>query len=349
MIMITDLAPVSGAEAEQELPPGLESLPGESPALRTAVEEARRAAAGGGAGVLVLGETGTGKELFARGIHHAGPAAGAPFIAVDCAAIPAPLLESELFGYEAGAFEGVTEGRPGLAELAGRGTLYLKEVGELSASIQHRLLDLLDGKVHRVGGGPLRRVACHVIAGSNRSLEELVALGRFNPELLRRLGEQRVSVPALRDRGRDVELLALNFLARSAGDDEARVLTGDAVEVLYRHRWPGNVRELKHTLERACLMTANGVIDARHLTIQVRWNRPALAEGLEGAWDTGDSIRIPPEGKALEEIEAEAVQATLDITRGNQSAAARILGISRPTLSRKIRRYGLRVRRARRP
>lgn len=327
---------------------GLEGIVGESRAIQEAVELARRVAPRRDAPVLIVGETGTGKELFARGIHHAGSEAGEPFVPVNCSGLPSSLLESELVGHEASAFPEARGAKPGLLEMAGRGTLFLDEVGELPLQLQSRLLRVLDTRrSRRVGGGVDREIRCRILASSSRPLEELVAQGRFRADLFHRLAVFQVSIPPLRERGSDLELLARHFL-NAIGEEERRSprrLSIPALEALYRHRWPGNVRELKHTLERASFLAPSPIMDAEHLTIQVRWNRPMAGQETEGGWEVAEAIRIPPEGKALEDIEKEAVQATLTLTRGNQSAAARILGISRPTLSRKIRRYGLRVRR----
>lgn len=327
---------------------GLEGIIGESRAIREAVELARRVAPRRDAPVLIVGETGTGKELFARGIHHAGSEPGEPFVPVNCAALPGSLLESELLGHEASAFPEARGAKPGLLEMAGRGTLFLDEVGELPMALQSKLLRALDTRrSRRVGGGVDREVRCRILASTSRPLEELVAQGRFRSDLFHRLAVFQVTIPPLRERGRDLELLARHFLNAIADEERRspRRLSEPALDALYRHRWPGNVRELKHTLERASMMVPASTMEPDHLTIQVRWNRPALSEHVDEVWEVHEAIRIPPEGKALDDIEKEAVQATLTLTRGNQSAAARILGISRPTLSRKIRRYGLRVRR----
>jgi len=326
---------------------GLEGIIGESRAVREAVELARRVAPRRDAPILLVGETGTGKELFARGIHHAGSEPGEPFVPVNCSGLPASLLESELAGHEAAAFPEARGAKAGLLEMAGRGTLFLDDVGELPMVLQSRLLRVLDTRrSRRVGGGVDREIRCRILASSSRPLEELVAQGRFRADLFRRLAVFQVSIPPLRERGRDLELLARHFLGAIAEEERRspRRLAPLALDALYTHRWPGNVRELKHALERASAVSGGAVLEAEHLTIQVRWNRPAASPEGGAGWEVAEAIRIPPEGKALDEIEKEAVVATLTLTRGNQSAAARILGISRPTLSRKIRRYGLRVR-----
>ncbi len=315
---------------------GFPNVVGRSPALREAVRLARRMAAGRTT-VLISGATGTGKELFARGIHYAGPTAGEPFVAVNCAAIPGSLLESELFGHERGAFTDAREAKRGLFELAGTGTLFLDEIHELPPPLQPKLLRVLEERtLRRLGGAEEVRVGCRVMAATNLALEDAVARGEFREDLFYRLNVFRLLLPRLAERGDDVLLLAAHYLERLAREHGGapRTLSGDALAVLKTHAWPGNVRELKNVIERAAVLSDGGVIRAEHLMIQRRTSSPAGSGG-------GTEIRIPPGGTTLDEVERQAVLATLAITGGNQSAAARILAISRPTLLRKMRRWGL--------
>ncbi|HEX6533988.1 MAG TPA: sigma-54 dependent transcriptional regulator [Gemmatimonadaceae bacterium] len=318
---------------------GLESIVGQSEALRDALDRARKVASSRLTTVLIVGETGTGKELFARGIHYAGPTRGEPFVAVNCAAIPESLLESELFGHERGAFTDARAQKKGLMELAGSGTLFLDEIGELPPRLQPKLLRALeDRRVRRLGGLQEVEITCRIIAAANLSLGDAVARLEFREDLYYRLNVFRISLPPLRDRVGDVELLAEHFLAEMARQQEleAKVLAPESLAALRAHTWPGNIRELKNVIEHAAILSEGNTITPDQLMIQQRTLHPASR-----AAGAPREIRIPPEGKSLDAIEREAVQHTLEITGGNRSAAARILGISRPTLARKMREYGL--------
>ena len=318
---------------------GLESIVGVSDALREALRHARKAAASRLTTVLIVGETGTGKELFARGIHYASPARGDPFMAVNCAAIPEALLESELFGHERGAFSDARGQKRGLLELAGTGTVFLDEIGELPRRLQPKLLRALeDRRLQRLGGLEDVPIHCRVIAASNTGLSEAMQREEFREDLYCRLNVFRIVLPPLRDREGDVELLARHFLGALARqqDTEPKTLNADAIAVLQAHSWPGNIRELKNVIEHAAILSEGDTIDAARLMLQKRM-------ALSGTSAPGPirEIHIPPEGRSLAEVEKDAVRFMLEITRGNRSAAARILGISRPTLARKIREYGI--------
>ncbi len=314
---------------------GLESIVGRSRALADAIARARKVAASRLTNVLIIGETGTGKELIARGIHYAGATRGDPFVAVNCAAIPETLLESELFGHERGAFTGAGAQKRGLMELAGSGTLFLDEVGDLPPRLQPKLLRVLEERrVRRLGGLEEIPINCRIVAASNTSMQEAVARREFREDLYYRLNVFGLILPSLRERVGDIELLARHFLhevARQHGT-EPKSLAPDAIAALNAHGWPGNVRELKNVIEHAAIISEGSRIRANHLVIQQRMAAPATASDVRQR-----EIRIPAEGMSLELIEREAVRLTMQITRGNQSAAARILGISRPTLARKLR------------
>jgi transcriptional regulator with PAS, ATPase and Fis domain len=336
------LTPESTAPAASEGTDPFATIMGRSPALLEAVEVARRIARRGASNVLLFGETGTGKEVFARAVHYAGPRPSAPFVAINCAAIPPALLESELFGYEKGAFTDAKHTKEGLLELARDGTLFLDEVSSLPIDLQPKLLRVLEERrVRRVGGFAEIDVRCRVIAATNNPLEKLVQDGSFREDLFYRLNVLRVSIPPLRDRKGDIELLAERFLmdgAAAHGLPAAR-LTRAAIEVLNRHTWPGNVRELKNVMERALVMSDGRAIEARHLLLDHREPRGARQGPAAGA--AGGLITIPPDGRSLRSVEAELLEITLQLTSWNKSAAARILGISRPTLHKKIDDYGI--------
>jgi transcriptional regulator with PAS, ATPase and Fis domain len=315
---------------------GLESIVGGSDALRDALDRARKVASSRLTTVLIVGETGTGKELFARGIHYSGPSRGEPFVAVNCAAIPESLLESELFGHERGAFTGAQAQKRGLMELAGAGTLFLDEIGELPPRLQPKLLRALEERrVRRLGGLEEVEIGCRIIAAANLSLYDAVARLEFREDLYYRLNVFRITLPPLRERQGDVELLARHFLGELAEQQQLapKVLESGALAALRAHTWPGNIRELKNVIEHAAILSDGRSIGAEHLMIQHRTVLPATRQ----ADGPARAIHIPPEGKPLHIIEREAVELTLQITGGNRSAAARILGISRPTLARKMR------------
>jgi two-component system NtrC family response regulator len=315
---------------------------GESAALREAVTLASQIAASRTITVLLIGETGTGKELFARGIHAASSRAADPFVAINCAAIPETLLESELFGHEVGAFTDARSLKLGLLEVAAAGTIFLDEVAELPLPLQAKLLRVVEEKTfRRLGGSEERQLTARIVAGTNTSLDHAVAEKSFRADLFYRLNVARLELPPLRERVGDVRLLANYFVEKHAhaeGSDRLH-LAPASLAALEMHHWPGNVRELKNVIERAVVVCTGDVIEPHHLSLQRRSYVP-LAGSRAGA-----SIEIPSDGKTLDAIVVEAIRATLDLTSGNLSAAARRLGISRPTLVRKLREDGL-VRRS---
>ncbi|HET9454144.1 MAG TPA: sigma 54-interacting transcriptional regulator [Gemmatimonadaceae bacterium] len=305
---------------------------GRSDAINEALMLAKRVADAPKTTVLLLGETGTGKELFARGIHYASPSSEQPFVAVNCAAIPETLLESELFGHERGAFTDARKRKSGLFELAGGGTLFLDEVHQLPVALQPKLLRVLESRRLRLlGGAEEVEVRCRLVAASSPMLEQAVSTGAFREDLYYRLNVFTISLPALRDRQEDIPLIARQCLAESITEHgRVKVLSSGALESLVSHRWPGNVRELRNVIERAAILSGDErVIRPEHLLIQRR-TAPADA-------DAGGDIRIPRAGKTLRAVEREAIEIALRITGGNRSAAARMLGISRPRLARKLK------------
>lgn len=312
---------------------GFRNIIGDSASLRESLNLAARVAATRRTTVLLIGETGTGKELFARGIHYAGGSADQPFVAINCAAIPENLLEAELFGHEKGAFSGAHARKQGLLELAGSGTMFLDEVHHLPRQLQPKLLRALESRqVRRLGGLTEYPIECRLVAATSPLLEQIVGSGEFREDLYYRLNVFSITLPPLRDRLEDVEIIARHFLAEETREyQQPKRLSDDAVAALLVHRWPGNVRELKNVIERAAILSADApVVRAEHLMIQRRTTRVPAGD------DSIGSIRIPRDGKLLDEIEREAVALTLQLTGGNQAAAARLLGISRPTLAKKM-------------
>ena len=318
---------------------GFQAIVGRSASLRKAIRFSMRIATRKGTTVLIVGATGTGKGLFARGIHYAGPEAQEPFVTVNCAAIPANLLESELFGHERGAFTDARVRKLGLLELAGAGTLFLDEVSELPPNLQPKLLRALEERLfRRVGGTDEIEARCRVIASSNGSFEDALSEGRFREDLFYRLNVLRINIPPLSERGDDQVILARYFMEQISHEIGVapKPLSADAIDVLKLHNWPGNVRELKNVIQRAIILCDGPEINATHLSI-FDWQ----GNGRGRKDDPGQAIQIPDIGMTLAEVEAEALRITLKMTRGNRSAAARILAISRPTIHRKIREYGL--------
>ena len=318
---------------------GFQAIVGRSAPLLQAIQFSMRVATRRGTTVLIVGETGTGKGLFARGIHYASPAAQEPFVTVNCAAIPANLLESELFGHERGAFTDARARKLGLLELAGTGTLFLDEISELPLNLQPKLLRALEERrFRRVGGTDEIEARCRVIASSNGSFEDALSEGRFREDLFYRLNVLRINIPPLRERGDDRLIMARYFMDQISHEMGVapKPFSANAIDILNLHNWPGNIREMKNVVQRAIVLCEGPEIDAEHLSIFEReWNDRGKDD------DPGQSIRIPDTGMTLAEIEAEALRITLKLTGGNRSAAARILGISRPTIHRKIREYGL--------
>jgi transcriptional regulator with PAS, ATPase and Fis domain len=311
---------------------GFQNIVGRSSSIMEALELARRVANAPRTAVLLLGETGAGKELFARGIHYAGPNAEQPFVAVNCAAIPENLLESELFGHERGAFTDAQKRKTGLFELAGTGSLFLDEIHHLPLGLQPKLLRVLESRrVRLLGATEEIETKCRVIAAANPLLEQAVATGAFREDLFYRLNVFTINLPSLRDRADDIPLIARQCLAESVTEHgRVKVLAQSSIEALLTHRWPGNVRELKNVIERAAILSGDErVIRPEHLLIQRRTAQTAS--------DSVGEIRIPRTGKTLAAVEREAIHIALRLTNGNRSAAARMLGISRPRLARKLR------------
>ncbi len=302
---------------------GFEAMVGRSPALRRTLDDAARVAKHRDVTVLIGGETGTGKELLARAIHYAGPRADQPFVEVNCAAIPASLLESELFGHEKGAFTGAIATKPGLFELAHGGTLFLDEIGGLPLELQPKLLRALESRtIRRVGGHVARQMDVRIIGATHVELGGASRRGEFREDLYYRLSVVTLTLPPLRDREGDVELLAETFVAHIATAYGLPVpaLTPELRAILRGYPWPGNVRELRNAVERALVLSPPGVLRAEELVPSSVTER-----GGSGALP----FPVP-----LDMLVRSAVRAMLDLTDGNKSEAARRLGISRPRLQR---------------
>lgn len=311
---------------------GFQNVVGRSSAIADALKLARKVANAPRTTVLLLGETGVGKELFARGIHYAGSSSEQPFVAVNCAAIPETLLESELFGHERGAFTDARKRKAGLFELAGTGTLFLDEIHQMPLALQPKLLRVIESRrVRLLGGSEEVEIKCRLIAAANPLLDQAVASGAFREDLFYRLNVFAITLPPLRERREDITLIARQCLAESVNEHgRVKVLSPEAIEALHTHRWPGNVRELRNVIERAAILSGEErTIRPEHLLIQRRT--------ADATTDSVGEIRFPRTGKTLAAVEREAIQIALRITHGNRSAAARMLGISRPRLARKLK------------
>jgi transcriptional regulator with PAS, ATPase and Fis domain len=293
---------------------------GASPAWREVIRRATQVAATE-ATTCLQGESGTGKEVIARFIHQRSPRWRGPFVAINCAALPDQLLESELFGFERGAFTGAQQSKPGQIELAAGGVLFLDEVSEMTPSAQAKFLRVLQEREFlRLGGTRPIRVNIRVIAATNRDLDDAVARGAFRPDLYYRLNVFDIRIPPLRERRDDIPLLAAKFL-REFGRDPAE-LTPQAMDALRPHDWPGNVRELRNVIERATIVCENGAIRPDHFSL-----RPASTA-------QADSMD-------LDVMERRAIERVMRETNGNKVQASRRLGISRMQLYGRLRKHGL--------
>ncbi len=312
---------------------------GPSPPTQALLEHVRRAAASPTSTVLIRGETGVGKELIARQIHTMSPVAAGPFVDFNVSAVPENLVESELFGYEKGAFTDARSSKRGLFELADRGSLFLDEIGEMPLSMQAKLLRVLETKSFRKLGSTVDvRVQVRLIAATNKDLLAEVESGRFREDLYYRLDVIPVLVPPLRDRPEDVPVLAQHFLdqfSRELGRGVRRV-SRRAMELLIGYSWPGNVRELRNLMERLVLMTAGEEVLPEHLPPHVVSGPTASRGGREAAGLSPGDDRLP----TLEEIERAAILHTLERVGGNKTKAAEALGISRQTLRAKMKEEG---------
>lgn len=307
---------------------------GRSPAMLETMEVLRQAAPST-ATVLLHGESGTGKELLARAIHEHSQRVAGPFVVVNCAALPESILESELFGYEKGAFTGAQQRKEGRIERAQGGTLFLDEVGELSPSVQAKLLRLLqEGEVERLGSTETQHVDFRLVAATNRELELEVREGRFREDLYYRLNVIGIPLPPLRDRPEDIPLLADHFVRAYASKNAKAVrgLTIEAREALQRYPWPGNVRELENVVERAVVLTRSEHIDLNDLPQPVR-----ASEGPSDGIRREGSQLVIPIGSRLEDVELAMIKETLKETGGDKSLAAQLLGIAARTIYRKLK------------
>jgi len=337
--------------AAPDLPPA--GLVGESAGLRAVLEQARQIAAlQETPPVLITGETGTGKGLIAHTIHGASPRANRPFIEVNCTALPANLMEAELFGHERGAFTDAKESKMGLFEAAEGGFLFLDEVGDLELALQGKLLKAVEERtVRRVGGVRDRRIDVRILAATNRDLEREAQREQFRRDLYFRLSVIILHLPPLRERGNDIVILAEHFLRRfnSKYGKHVRTIDASARELLLTYPWPGNVRELSHVMERAVLWSrGSATLDVEHLSLGNPLQSTPSAESVlpepgppvELAPNAGSPV-LPPPGVDLERWEKSLIEQALREADGNQTRAAQRLGITRDTLRYRLKKHGI--------
>jgi len=293
-----------------------------SPRMRDLMQQVRKAAQSG-ASVLLLGESGSGKEIIARALHHFSQRKPKPFVDLSCAALPDDLVDSELFGHERGAFTGAYAAKPGLLELAHTGSLFLDEVGSLDNRLQAKLLRVLDtGSFFRLGAVKQTRADVRVIAATNTPLAASLRNGSFREDLYHRLAQITLNIPSLRERPEDIEVLAAHFLSQQ--NPEMR-LAADAMMALYAYQWPGNVRELRNTVLRSALLAKGPLLHADDILFSPRSLEPSA----------------PPPEYGMAGLEQAMIRRALAESDGHRQRAATSLGISRSSLARKIRSYGL--------
>lgn len=315
---------------------------GQCPAMKQLYKDIKKVAASPNATVLILGASGTGKELVARAIHNASPKANEPFIEINCTALPDNLLETELFGYEKGAYTDAKHTKKGLLELADGGTFFLDEIGDLNINLQAKLLKVLDEHMfRRVGGVENIRVTMRIIAATNKNLDELVQKELFREDLYYRLDVITIQIPPLKERNTDILRLADHFVTMANEEHNRKIqgFTDTAKELLFKYPWPGNVRELKNRVERAVLLSSGKLLgpDDLHLGAgHIVKNFPVKVNA-----DEKIEINIPAHGISLEELEKTVIKQVLDIAQGNKSKAARLLKLSRETLRYRIKKYQL--------
>ncbi|QNI38646.1 sigma-54-dependent transcriptional regulator [Edaphobacter albus] len=301
--------------------------------------------------VLILGESGTGKEMVARAIHFNGPNAAKPFVPVDCGSLVPSLIESELFGHVKGAFTGADRAKEGLLATAEGGTVFLDEIGELPLDLQAKLLRALQEKeVRPVGATQARPISARVLAATNRDLAAMVEQGKFRKDLFFRLNVVNLKIPPLRERRDDIPLLAIHFLARMEKESGVeRTLSDDSLRLMAEYDWPGNVRELENAIERACALSSGPVLHLGDMPTQLQDLR--MQQSAEAAEDSGEMVaqaHSPSMGTqgageilSIAEMEKQAILGTIRQLNGDKLLAAKLLGIGKTTLYRKLKEYGI--------
>ncbi|MEK7408346.1 MAG: sigma 54-interacting transcriptional regulator [Acidobacteriota bacterium] len=323
----------------EEVAPINRDVIAESPAMQEVLNFVRKVAVSEATTILLEGENGTGKDLVAKTLHHQSPRQAEPFIAINCAAIPETLLESELFGYEKGAFTDARAQKRGLFELADKGTLFLDEIGEIPLTLQAKLLRVLEEQsFRRLGGLKDIRVDLRFVAATNKNLREAVREGAFRQDLYFRLNVIQIIIPPLRERREDIPPLVEFFIGHYNRKFKRQIegVSPETAQLMLGHDWPGNVRELRNAIERAMILEESALITPPSLPIAISQSEASLASPYEAA------TQIPDEGLSLVESERQLLARALDKTNGNQTQAARLLRITRDTLRYKMKKYNLR-------
>ena len=316
-----------------------DQIVGDSPTMREMLALAHKVAESEVSSVLLQGESGTGKDLVAKAIHYHSTRSENPFVAINCAAIPGTLIESELFGYEKGAFTDAKARKEGMFEQAEGGTLFLDEIGELELSLQAKLLRVLEeGSFRRVGGLKDLPLDVRVIAASNRDLKTEGEAGRFRADLFYRLSVIQIDIPPLRDRGDDIRVLAEHYMSNFKSRLRKNIdsIDPEALAAFRAYQWPGNVRELRNVIERAMILEDGDEITVKYLPRGLVADSRAGSEGHAGV--RPDQIRLPRDGVSLEEVEMSLVRQALEQSRGNQTKAAELLDISRDQLRYRMKK-----------
>jgi len=328
---------VKVARVERSRDFSIDQIVGQSTAIKNAVELVRRVAASDVISILLKGETGTGKDLFARALHFESDRSTAPYLAINCAALPATLIESELFGYEKGAFTDAKQRKEGLFEQARGGTIFLDEIGEMELSLQAKLLRVLEESAFRRVGG-LRDIPldARIVAASNRDLKKESETGNFRLDLFFRLSVIQIDIPPLRERGEDVLLLAKHYIDNAnqrRNGSQLKGLAPDVERLFLTYAWTGNVRELRNVIERASILEDSPYVTTAHLPADMLRDSAFSSPSAKG-------IILPPDGIPLEAVEAELARQAYERAGGNLTKAAKLLDISRDQLRYKLKKSG---------
>jgi transcriptional regulator with PAS, ATPase and Fis domain len=326
---------------------------GETPVIREIIQLSKKIARTQTTTILLLGESGTGKDLFARAIHSESAQKDKPFVNINCASLPETLLESELFGYEKGAFTDAKQAKKGLFEIADGGTVFLDEIGEINMSTQIKLLSVLENRViRRVGGTATIPVEIRIIAATNKDLKKAVEEKLFREDLYYRLKVFQITLPPLREHPEDIPLLS-DYFIKVYNNQFKKNISGmhkTAAGLLSKYKWPGNIRELRNVIERAVILESGGVLQAESLPGEIVQLEPGTAVKTESAArkpgmtdkeGASFEILIPTDGISLSGLEKEVIRQALDMAENNQTKAARLLKISRDTLRYKLKKYDL--------
>jgi two-component system response regulator AtoC len=323
---------------------GTENLVGKSAKMREVCVLINKVAASSATTVLILGESGTGKDLAAKAIHHSSDRAMKPFVNITCSALPEQLLESELMGYEKGAFTDARERKRGLFEVANGGTVFLDEIGDMGIGLQAKLLRFLEEKAfRRVGGSKDLHVDVRIVAATNRDIDRAVREGNFREDLFYRLVVIPVEMPSLRERPEDIPLLIMHFIEHFNAEfrKKTRGIDTEALEYCEQYHWPGNVRELRNVVERAMILENKEFLGIEDLPPAIRAPFESTGGSDEAAGTSIADFELPEGGYGLREMEERMVHQALEKTDGNQSRAAELLSISRDSLRYKMRKFGL--------